>query len=1396
MTEDPTFPGQGILLGLKSRRVLVGVLALCAAVAGAAYATMRAPPVRSAPLEARLELAAGEVTVDEGAGSERAYSGSALHAGARVAASEGARALLRLSDGSAVFLRGGAKLSLSDGSVKLDAGEVWIDAPPTERKPPVHRLGDVEVSAVDAGLSLKVEGGTSKVAATIAATIYVARGLAVVTSPAGRVEVSAGEQASVAAGKAPAVAPVAYWSDWTGGMGDHPAQGALAGAGAGTLYGVDIGAGAGSPARPLETSRQSVRAVVRSGFAETEVDQTFFNPGDRAVEGWYWFTVPEGASITSFALETNGALIEGELIERREAQAQYGRAVQQGNDPALLEWIDGRTYRARIYPVPNGGTRRVVVRYLEQLPMVGGRIRYVYPMQTRRPVRVGEFSLAVDLGDAGRGMSITTLADARIEDEGRRVTMRRSGYTPRADFQLEGTPKKQGRPVTVSRFQAGNDAADYLMMRYLPDVDWGSFQAQPGAVVVVVDTSAAGDDASRQLKSAAAEAIVRALSADDRFALVSLDVKATALHPAEGLAPATGEEIAKALERLAEYPPGGATDLSALFDVALARLHGAEQPAVVYVGDGIATSGDTSAEQLVERLRRALSTSRARLFTVGVGSDANHGLLAELARAGGGQSYPVEAPEQASERALRLVAGLKAPTITDLEIDFGAGLDEVFVTANGKVSRGDEVILLARTHHDLPTAVRVQGRIAGKAFDRLHEVDVDASVGAALVPRLWAAEHIRRTLGAADDPESVRGKVTSVGIEYGLMTPYTSFLALDSESAYLQQGIPRRSSHLRGVRLTELSPIGEESAARMAAGLAAAATGLGCGYAADAPAQEAPASDGNMRMKKSRADTGVVGDAAPASPASVEAKLALPSESPPPLAEPAMKQQAFDDGEFSSATQGGSMASASSPVVANMAGAKSKKGERAQADVANPGRAGDKLVKDRELTEKPAQPREARLAVVAPRACSDISERPLAERAVLWRQRLKTARGPHELVGRYEAARSVCELADWRAEALFIRLLERHVKTEGDAALVLGHFGATPDAARYLGRLILRRAADERLVAAVQRSLFGEAVDWRMLDVELSAIADVDQRLDRLRAAAARAKPDDPAAIVRLVRLLALAKRGDEALLHGRRLVDLGLMTPSMARELGDILADQGQVDAAVRAYSEIVEFDADSTASRRMLGDIYLAHGWYQPAYSQYQAVTEHEPKNALAWLRLASAAAGAGRVDEALRIERSVAEAEGTPGPDDPRRVARLLSAARLARLLAAPPAVAAGESGKELADSVTRKLKELQLFRGPGRLVLLTWEDLSADLALSTSKDGVDATIGESSDAATAGLAGMLLGADADSVALEARVRSVAPSRAIKLMRHDIRFDGKGFKVEVKAVELPAEESALQL
>jgi ferric-dicitrate binding protein FerR (iron transport regulator) len=1385
--------------GSLSLRVAVGVAVLAASIT-ALILGRRPPPVAAHTIEARLELAAGDVLLKHGAAWETVISGLPLPDGAELSTGKGARALVRLSDGSAVFLRGDSAVQLQRTGIELQSGEMWLDAPASDRGALAHKLGDVTVSAADAGLSLKRDGA--------AVTVYVARGLAVVMAPGGRVEVNAGEQAAVGAGAPPKVTPVKYWEDWTGGMGDHgPVAGG--GAGAGRIYGIDRSALPGTPARTLEISRQAVRAVIRDGLAETEVDQTFGNPGGREVEGWYWFTVPEHAIVTSFAVETDGALVEGEVIEQKEAAAKYQAAVRAAHEPALLEWIDGRSYRARIFPVPASGSRRVVLRYLEMVSARSGKLEYVYPLRgAGEPVTIGELSLSVDLGSAGAGAAISTLADAVIEDGGRLVTMRRSGYTPRADFQVEAEIKQQAAPFRVSRYSAGRDLADYVMARYTPDIDWGKLKEQPGDLVVVVDTSASADDAARAQKSAAAEAVLRALSPQDHFALVALDTQPTVLHPKEGLAAAESKEIAVALERLAEHRSGGATDLGALFDVALGRVHGKEQPAVIYIGDGLATSGEIAGDKLTERLRRSLSTSRARFFTVAVGAEANHPLLRELSRAGGGQMFRIDDNEGASAEVLRLASAVKTPTITDLSIDLGAGLDEPMITASGKVSRGEEVVLLARTHHPLPEKATVKGRVGGKPFEQVYPIAADPGVGAALVPRLWAAEKVRRLLGQAADPDEHHGKVVELGLDYGLVTPFTSILALESEQAYVQQGIRRRFSPLRGVKLTALTPSEERHVIDLMAP-ASPVVAMGCsrdepaGAAVGERASRAKAEEGRMGAPAQAPMAAATAAAAAELPdqtaqnaladgpaahdaktykkrdVSDEEKPAEPAAPAPPPPPPAI---AGGKGGAGAPALPGRAAMAARPMNKDANGLENPFGAPKPAP-APPHVAQNQPAREAAKQVAPPKPQPPRPPV--PAQCSDSSKRPLAERIVLWRNRLKRASSAAELIARYDGALATCELDSFRAKAAMLSLIQAKVRTEGAAEQLLARFAGERETQKLIAQAILRRSVDPRIVAVVRRALFEDKVKWAEIDNELAALATPEDRVAKLRQLLL-GDEGDPEVEMRLVRALAEAKQKDEALALGRRLRDRGLMSPSLSLALGDVLAASGETDEAVRAYSEIVEFDPASADSRRLLGDVYLRHGWYPAAYRQYKTLTDVAATEPTSWLRLAAAAAGSGRVDEALRLERQVATAEGTPGPNDPRAWARMLSAARLGRLLAEPGAPASQ------AESVSRKLKELGVFAGPAALMIVTWEDYGAGLSLVPLDGDKETTVGETTSAIPVGLASVLMpAADADRLQWVVRWKNDPPGRDVAFVVQTITWDGKAFKVKVQQATLAAKE-----
>lgn len=1350
------------------RNVLLVVLAL-GVVLGGVWWSRRAPDVRAATvIGGQLELAAGDVKVERSGVVVSTVSGMPLSDGAQITTGKGARALVRLAGGGSAFVGQATQLKLAGQGVSLEAGRVWLDIPSLPQ-PVVHQLGTATVAVGNAGLSVERKDG--------AIEVYVARGLAVVAAEKGRREVAAGEIAKVAKDGTVSIEAVSFWDDWTGGMADRGVNESMAGSGSGKIYAVDRNAAPGSAARPLEIKRQSVRSRIDDGIAETEVDQTFWNPSDRVVEGYYWFTVPPNALVTGFALETNGNLIEGEVVERKEAAAKYEAAVQRANDPALLEWINGRNYRARIFPIPGLGSRRVVLRYVETVALGDGRIRWVYPLAQghKDTTTIDEFSLALDLSALGE-TTLATLPDARVEQGGKLITMRRSVYSPRADFQVEIIPRKAVAPLRSTRFKAPTDQADFVMLRWVPDMDWGAAPTTAADIVLALDVSAGGDDADRQLKFAVAEATLRNLAAGDHFAVMTTDVQPRVVYPESGLAPADPEHVAKALEKLASIVAGGATDLGAMFDPGLSRLHAADQPALIYVGDGVATSGELGGADVVERLRRSLEGARARFFSIGVGSDANHSLLERLAAVGGGQHFVVDSDERAVREALQLTAAIKTPTITDLELDVGVGLDEPLSNVSGKLVHGQELVLLARTHHDLPKTATIRGRLGGKAFTRSYDLKLERGAATTLVPKLWAAEFARRLMGRAANPDDARGKIVSLSMEYGLVTPYSSILALDSEQAYQQMGIPRSRRPWdrlprQQASLTDVQSGDEALATALAVSLAPITLLTGCDR--DAPTSTMTSESRGVRPTSAAYKTEALEEAPPSPPADMAMEMER--------AEPAMPSGASNDPMSAlGALMGDQVGAELGAGGLGMRGYGSSGGGASDGASVRRTSPASALAPRRDSAQRPqaarAQPavppvaHRRSMAYVQMRYCSDLAARPLADRAVMWARRLRSVTQIGEALRLYDAARSSCEITGQRDQRVLLGQLVRFA-TSGEAAEELfAHFDHDPDAVALLARHVLRRTLDPYVAAVARRMTHGGDLDWASIDLELAAMSTHTQRVDRLRILLLGTTRNVEGEL-RLMRFLLRDGKRDEALALASRLRQGGLFSPLLLRDLGDLQVEAGLNDAALRTYTEIVEFDPQSPDARRLVGDTLLKNGWYDVAYRQYRTLVDMTPGDASSEIRQAVAAAGVGRTDEALRILRRVAESDAEPGDRDPRLYARLLASSLLGRLLEE------SRGNTQRIEAVTRQLKQLQLLPTAGRLCVLTWDAFDVSL-------GLGVVSGEVTDAEGLGLLGVS-GCQQDPATLASKVvvRTQRPSgQPVPFKLHELNYDGKNFTVTV--------------
>src|SRR5207248_5356798 len=99
----------------------------------------------------------------------------------------------------------------------------------------------------------------------------------------------------------------------------------------------------------LSLRTYTVDVHLEDGFARTTIDQTYFNHHPWRLEGTFYFPLPPDASLSRLAMYvSNGAesnLMEGGMAERGHARAVYNQIVNNQRDPALLEWVDGTTFK-------------------------------------------------------------------------------------------------------------------------------------------------------------------------------------------------------------------------------------------------------------------------------------------------------------------------------------------------------------------------------------------------------------------------------------------------------------------------------------------------------------------------------------------------------------------------------------------------------------------------------------------------------------------------------------------------------------------------------------------------------------------------------------------------------------------------------------------------------------------------------------------------------------------------------------------------------------------------------------------------------------------------------------------------------------------------------------------
>lgn len=648
-------------------------------------------------------------------------------------------------------------------------------------------------------------------------TAAVVRGSVKLTSDTGAVLLHAGEQGIAEPGKVPTRGPASRlshlvsWAQATRRKLEHaePVH-------HGTLFARPPNI-PNAAEEPLPLARLSVDVVVENQVARVALDQTFHNPAPAELEGMYRFAIPPDAALQRLAMYVDGRLTESAVVERMAARRIYEEQVYRRVDPALLEWAGTGRLALRVYPLHAQQDKRLVLAYTQSLPRLYDDWTLTVPLpEVDQPV-----------GELGFHVRVKGCANCELTSPSHAITVARAGddavvsYTQanaQAGDSLVLHVRDSRHAPTIASYTDGQDR--YVMVRASADLTTGPVPYRPRTWVILDDVSASRDAMARRAQSDLVDGFLRELDEDDRVAVVAFDVTARVALPATRVRDVDRAAVRKAL---ADEGDVGATDVGVALDAALAQLGGAapEDAMVVYLGDGVITSGTRHLDELRGKL-----VGKAHFVGVGIGDGPDTQTLDALAAATGGYATTIDLADDVGWRAFDLVAALHTARVTELGtrlIDASGAPIPATLYAPAQLADGEELELVGKlAAAATPVAVELTGTLGGQPWTRRIALDTSphstsSAADAGYLPRVWAQRHIAARLLAKHEPvdvppcgtasratpvpcktetelrdardEVIRREVVELGKRYFLLSRHTSLLVLENAAMYAQYGI-------------------------------------------------------------------------------------------------------------------------------------------------------------------------------------------------------------------------------------------------------------------------------------------------------------------------------------------------------------------------------------------------------------------------------------------------------------------------------------------------------------------------------------------------------------------------------------------------------------------------------
>ena len=555
---------------------------------------------------------------------------------------------------------------------------------------------------------------------------------------------------------------------------------------------------------PLKSTRADIK--ITGVVAEVKVTQVYKNQGKKALEAIYVFPASTRAAVHAMRMTVGQRIIEAQIMERQKARQTYERAKVEGKTTSLLEQQRPNVFQMNVANILPGDEVKVELQYQELLVPEDQTYEFVFPTvvgprysnmdaagapDTERWVKnpylhQGEAPpFSYDLtAEINSGLPIAKLSSPSHEIEVKypspnsaRVSLKDPATAGTKDFVLRYTLAGD-RINSGLLLYPGRDENFFLLMMEPPA------RVKPETVVkreyiFIVDISGSMHGFPLDTTKALMSDLFKGLKPQDYFNVLLFEGAPEVLS-ASGSLPATPANKQKAASFIKGQTGGGGTEILTALKQALNLPRTPDTSRIVVV----ATDGYVHVEpQTFELIRQNLGA--ANLFPFGIGTSVNRHLIEGMARAGQGEPFVVLNPGEAAKQAARFRRYIESPVLTNIKVSFdGFDATDLEPPHLPDLFAQRPLTLLGKYRGSPSGTIVVTGSTARGKFEQKIKVAPDqASPDNAALRVLWARHRLLRLADQGrlerQNNESLIKEITALGLKYSLMSPYTSFVAVD-----------------------------------------------------------------------------------------------------------------------------------------------------------------------------------------------------------------------------------------------------------------------------------------------------------------------------------------------------------------------------------------------------------------------------------------------------------------------------------------------------------------------------------------------------------------------------------------------------------------------------------------